>query len=172
MNASSWVHFYPHILQIQGRCSFVKIPKERQGDEEEEEEEPEEAAETGPKILAEIAEDEPMSRNEPAWTFRLSSSFSPKALVLARSQRWPGAYCVCRDAVFSNIYIGFGVKSYSEPFTPSLPAQVYREYPEIPTEAVDPSVEEEEEWEKINKPPEKEEEEGEDEEGDEEGEDD
>ncbi|MGL5072510.1 MAG: hypothetical protein ACRC61_14760 [Aeromonas salmonicida] len=47
---------------------------------------------------------------------------------------------------FDNIYIGWGMKSLGERFTPALPPPPQPEYPSGPeiTETVDPSVQEEE----------------------------
>lgn len=46
---------------------------------------------------------------------------------------------------FGNIYIGWGLKFIGEPFTPVMPPPPQSEYPSGPetTEALDPSVEEE-----------------------------
>ncbi|XP_072292946.1 radial spoke head protein 6 homolog A-like [Eucyclogobius newberryi] len=148
---SSWVHHTQHIL-VQGRCTWVNltIKAEELNDEEEEEkeEEPEEAEpEIGPPLLTTLSQDAELFHTPP-WSLRLSSYLVPEnAVAYVRSNLWPGAYAYATGKKFENIYIGWGLKYAGEGYSPPVPPPPQTEYPSGPeiTEALDPTVEKEQE---------------------------
>ncbi|KAJ8266596.1 hypothetical protein GJAV_G00132320 [Gymnothorax javanicus] len=148
---SNWVHHAQHILQ-QGRCVWVNLAEkpeedlEEEGDEEEKEEEPDEPEpEVGPPLLTPLSEDAEID-NTPPWTAKMSSTLIPQfAIAVLRSNLWPGAYAYATGKKFENIYIGWGMKFAGDGYTPPVPPAPQQEYPsgEEITEALDPSLEEE-----------------------------
>ncbi|KAF3835636.1 hypothetical protein F7725_028194, partial [Dissostichus mawsoni] len=124
---STWVHHVQHILQ-QGRCTWVNLAV-KPGDDSNEEGEGEEKEEEP---------DEP----EPEMSSVLTSQH---ALAVLRSNLWPGAYSYASGKKFENIYVGWGLKYSGEGFSQAVPPLPQKEYPSGPeiTEALDPSVEEE-----------------------------
>ncbi|KAM6985368.1 radial spoke head protein 4 homolog A [Aplochiton taeniatus] len=148
---SNWVHHVQHIL-LQGRCVWVNLAEkteenfDEEGDDEEKEEEPDEPEpEVGPPLLTPLSEDVEMF-NTPPWSLKMSSTLiSQFAVAVLRSNLWPGAYAYACGKKFENIYIGWGMKFAGEGYTPSIPPIPQQEYvsgPEI-TEALDPTLEEE-----------------------------
>ncbi|KAJ8275671.1 hypothetical protein COCON_G00074230 [Conger conger] len=149
---ANWVHHVQHILQ-QGRCVWVNLAEkpeedlEEEGDEEEGEEEPDEPEpEVGPPLLTPLSEDADIE-GTPPWSCKMSSTLIPQfAIAVLRSNLWPGAYAYATgNRKFENIYIGWGMKFVGEGYTPPMPPAPQREYPsgEEITEALDPSLEEE-----------------------------
>lgn len=148
---SNWVHHVQHILP-QGRCVWYNTAvkseeemEEEEGEEEEKEDEEEPEPEVGPPLLTPLSEDAEINQTPP-WTASLSSSLIPQyALAVLRSNLWPGAYTISSSKKFENIYIGWGVKYSPEGYSPPAPPPPQAEYPSGPeiTEAVDPTVEEE-----------------------------
>ncbi|KAE8293877.1 Radial spoke head protein 4-like protein A Radial spoke head-like protein 3 [Larimichthys crocea] len=148
---STWVHHVQHILQ-QGRCTWVNLalkPGEdsnEEGEAEEKEEEPDEPEpEVGPSLLTPLSQDAEMF-NTPPWSSKISSTLtSQHAVAVLRSNLWPGAYAYACGKKFENMYIGWGLKYAGEGYSPPVPPPPQKEYPsgsEI-TEALDPSLEEE-----------------------------
>ncbi|XP_017554707.1 radial spoke head protein 6 homolog A isoform X1 [Pygocentrus nattereri] len=148
---SAWVHHVQHINK-QGRCVWVNLAEkteedfEEEAEEEEKEEQPDEPEpEVGPPLLTPLSEDAEIN-NTPPWSIRLSSHLIPQyAVAYVRSNLWPGAHAYACGRKFENIYIGWGLKFLGEPYTPPVlpqPQQAYPSGPEI-TEALDPSLEEE-----------------------------
>ncbi|XP_072244860.1 radial spoke head protein 4 homolog A isoform X1 [Leuresthes tenuis] len=148
---SSWVHHVQHILQ-QGRCTWVNLavkPGEDSNEEaeaDEKEEEPDEPEpEVGPPLLTPLSQDAEVL-NSPPWSSKLSSTLtSQHAIAVLRSNLWPGAYAYACGKKFENIYVGWGLKYAGEGYSPPVPPLPWAEYysgPEI-TEALDPSLEEE-----------------------------
>ncbi|XP_019936355.1 radial spoke head protein 4 homolog A [Paralichthys olivaceus] len=147
---STWVHHVQHILP-QGRCTWMNMavnPEDlnEEGEAEETEEEPDEPEpEVGPPLLTPLSKDEEMF-NTPPWTSRMSSTLTPQhAIAVLRSNLWPGAFAYACAKKFENIYVGWGLKYAGEGYSPLVPPQPQREYPSDPeiTEALDPSLEEE-----------------------------
>ncbi|XP_010868801.1 radial spoke head protein 6 homolog A [Esox lucius] len=146
----SWVHHVQYILQ-QGRCKWVNLadkPEDdfEEADEEEKQEEPDEPEpEVGPALLSPISEDTDVAGTSP-WTSKMSSNLLPQfAIAVLRSSLWPGAYAYASGKKFENIYIGWGLKCSGRGYTPSIPSVPQQEYPSGPeiSEAMDPSLEEE-----------------------------
>ncbi|XP_035617242.1 radial spoke head protein 6 homolog A [Oncorhynchus keta] len=145
---STWVHHVQHILQ-QGRCVWVNLAEKPEDDfEEEADEEVKEEAdepEVGPPLLTPLSEDAEITTTPP-WSSKMSSTLiSQFAIAVLRSNLWPGAYAYASGKNFENIYFGWGLKFAGEAYTPTFPTMPLREYtsgPEI-TEALDPSMEEE-----------------------------
>ncbi|CAK6975024.1 radial spoke head protein 6 homolog A [Scomber scombrus] len=148
---STWVHHVQHILQ-QGRCTWVNLavkPGEEsneEGEAEEKEEEPDEPEpEVGPPLLTPLSQDAEMF-NTPPWSSKMSSTLtSQHALAVVRSNLWPGAYAYACGKKFENIYVGWGLKYSGEGYNPPVPPLPQKEYPSGPeiTEALDPTLEEE-----------------------------
>ncbi|XP_042339934.1 radial spoke head protein 6 homolog A [Plectropomus leopardus] len=148
---STWVHHVQHILQ-QGRCTWVNLAAKpgddsnEEGEAEEKEEEPDEPEpEVGPPLLTPLSQDAEMF-NTPPWTSKVSSALtSQHAVAVLRSNLWPGAYAYACGKKFENIYVGWGLKYTGEGYSPPVPPLPQREYPSGPeiTEALDPSLEEE-----------------------------
>ncbi|XP_056132818.1 radial spoke head protein 4 homolog A [Lampris incognitus] len=138
----TWVHHIQHILQ-QGRCTWVNLAVKPEEEKEEEPDEPEQ--ELGPPVLTPISEDAGMF-NTPPWTSMMSSSLTSQyAVAMLRSNLWPGAHAYTCGKKFENIYIGWGLKYAGEGFAPNLPPVPQKEYPSGPeiSEALDPTLEEE-----------------------------
>ncbi|CAL8348608.1 unnamed protein product [Gadus morhua 'NCC'] len=148
---SNWVHHVQHILK-QGRCTWVNLaakPEEEldeDGEAEEKEEEPDEPdPEVGPPLLTPLSEDKEI-RDTPPWSAKMSSTLNPQyAVAVLRSNLWPGAHAYACGKRFENIYAGWGLKCAGGFYMPSLPPAPQSEYPSGPeiTEALDPSLEEE-----------------------------
>jgi radial spoke head protein 4A len=155
----AWVHKNATIPK-QGRCTkFEEVEEGEEGGEEDEEaadgeegaegEEEEEEPEEEPGPLRAISEDKDLvpavGEGEEggggaaikAWSFCKSSSIKnlKHQVVCLRSHLWPGAYCVATPTSFSNIYVGYGVKN--EPFKPTMPPPVQKEYAGELIEATD-----------------------------------
>ncbi|XP_068449401.1 radial spoke head protein 4 homolog A [Clinocottus analis] len=151
---STWVHHVEHILQ-QGRCTWVNLAMKsgeesnEEGESEEKEELDEPEPEVGPLLYTPLSEDAEMFNVIP-WTSNLSSTLtSQHAVAVQRSNLWPGAYAYARGKKFENIYIGWGLKYAGQGYSPVIPPPPQKEYPSGPeiTEALDPSLEEEQELE-------------------------
>ncbi|XP_023269052.1 radial spoke head protein 6 homolog A-like [Seriola lalandi dorsalis] len=148
---SSWVHHVQHILP-QGRCTWINLavkPGEESnedGEVEEKEEEPDEPEpEVGPPLLTPLSQDAEIF-NIPPWTSKMSSTLtSQHAVAVLRSNLWPGAHAYACGKKFENIYIGWGLKYAGEGYRPPAPPLPQKEHPSGPeiTEAVDPTLEEE-----------------------------
>ncbi|KAI7813508.1 radial spoke head protein 6 homolog A [Triplophysa rosa] len=146
-----WVHHVQHIL-TQGRCVWINLTKKsgEDLDEDAEEEDHEEEAdepepETGPPLLTPLSEDANINDTSP-WSSMTSSNLIPQfCIAVVRSNLWPGAYAYVNGKKFGNIYIGWGMKYLGTAYTPVMPPQPQSEYPSGPeiTEALDPTVEEE-----------------------------
>uniref|UniRef100_A0A8C6WP51 Radial spoke head component 4A n=1 Tax=Neogobius melanostomus TaxID=47308 RepID=A0A8C6WP51_9GOBI len=140
MDLSSWAHHTQHILQ-QGRCTWVNLTLK--GDEEREEPEPE----VGPPMLTPLSQDDELFHTPP-WTLKMSSHLTPEhAVAFVRSNLWPGAFAYSTGKKFENVYVGWGLKFAGDGYSPPVPPPPQREYtsgPEV-TEALDPTVEDEQE---------------------------
>jgi len=152
---ASWAHHNQYILP-QGRCTWYNPYEQPEDDFEEEEEEEEEhnldqniIPESGPSLLASVSDDKGIG-SVPAWSTYPSSRVLPEyAVAVARSNIWPGAYAIAKESVFENIYVGWGKKYSAFTYAPPQPPLPQDEYPlsqEI-QEALDPTVQEEKEFE-------------------------
>nr|XP_040039460.1 radial spoke head protein 6 homolog A isoform X1 [Gasterosteus aculeatus aculeatus] len=144
---SNWVHHVQHILQ-QGRCTWVNLAAKsgedsnEEGEAEEKEEPDEPEPEVGPRLLDSLSKDSEMF-NIPPWTFKVSSTLTfQHAVAVQRSNLWPGAYAYACGKKFENIYVGWGLKYAGEGYSPPVPPLPQTQYPQM-TEALDPSLEEE-----------------------------
>ncbi|XP_029356680.1 radial spoke head protein 4 homolog A [Echeneis naucrates] len=148
---STWVHHVQHILQ-QGRCTWINMAvkpgedsNEDVEDEEREEEPDEPEPEVGPPLLTPLSQDAEIL-NTPPWSSKLSSTLtSQHAVAVLRSNLWPGAYTYAFGKKFENIYVGWGLKYTGDGHSPAVPLAPQKEYPSGPeiTEALDPTLEEE-----------------------------
>ncbi|KAM8873785.1 radial spoke head protein 4 homolog A isoform 2-T2 [Spinachia spinachia] len=150
---STWVHHIQYILQ-QGRCTWVNLAgktgedSNEEGEAEEKEEPDEPEPEVGPRLLDPLSKDSEMF-NVPSWSSMVSSTLTfQHAVAVQRSNRWPGAYAYACGKKFENIYVGWGLKYAGEGYSPPVPPLPQKEYAsdrkEI-AEALDPSLEEEQE---------------------------
>merc|ERR1712138_23468 len=100
--------------------------------------------ETGPQLLSSLQLDEPVGTH-PAWTTRRSTNFHPNfGVVCVSSNLWPGAHAYSDGRSFANIYVGYGHKFATEPYSPPAPPPSQQEYAgEDIAESTDPSREEE-----------------------------
>ncbi|KAI8464163.1 MAG: flagellar radial spoke protein 4 [Monoraphidium minutum] len=144
--AANWAHRYPH-LKEQGRCAVHR--REPPEGEEDTFEWTEEEQEEGPELLS-PAEGDAEVLGGAAWTPLFSSAAEHVKYQVAglRSNQWPGAFCACQGARFTNVYVGWGVKNAA--FVPTPPPPVAREYDaalvesrELPRKAAPPAEGEE-----------------------------
>ncbi|XP_008322109.1 radial spoke head protein 6 homolog A-like [Cynoglossus semilaevis] len=150
---STWVHHVQHILP-QGRCTWLNLsmkPSEdidEDEDMEEAEEEPDEPEpEVGPPLLTPLSQDAELF-NTPPWTSKMSSTLtSVHAIAVLRSNLWQGGHAYASGKKFENIYVGWGVKSAGDGFSPSVPPTPLKEYvgDEEITEVPDPTPRDERE---------------------------
>ncbi|KAI8909826.1 radial spokehead-like protein [Gorgonomyces haynaldii] len=157
-NIANWCHHVQYILP-QGRAVWENPQakpegEEQEQEEEEEEEQPEIEPEQGPQLLTPIANDEAHG-TLPSWSAKLCSLLSPAKFspVVLRSNRWPGAYTVAYNDKFANIYVGDGLKDIpsGHHVAPKLP-EIQKEYvqpegQELLQEQLDPTVEQEKQYE-------------------------
>lgn len=152
----AWVHHRSHILQ-QGRVNWFN-PKDLEdgGNEDEAEEEEEEneedggkakfEPEIGPALLTPLSEDVATEKVIP-WTTQLSQQYNPSnAMVVIRSNVWPGAFSFAIQRVHDCLYVGWGSKYVTRNYSPPSIPLIEEDYligPEV-MEILDPSVEEEE----------------------------
>ncbi|KAJ8954788.1 hypothetical protein NQ318_014899 [Aromia moschata] len=155
---SFWVHHTQYILP-QGRTTWWNpnpMPElgEGMGEELGEGEEPEAPRggpepETGPPLLTPLSEDAAVEA-VPAWSVRSSSNIIDDfAIVVVRSNLWPGAYCFSTQGkLFQNVYLGYGHKYMEHNFSPLPLPPIQQEYPIGPEimEVTDPTGAEEEQW--------------------------
>jgi len=135
-SATGWVTRYPGILDI-GRTTNPPS--------EEEEADEEDAKPKGPEPQKEIL---PLSSIEPTeWATSCVVQGGPPVAV-ARSTRWPGAYCAYKLAgktqIFTSLYIGYGHETLKVPFRLEAPPPFQAE-PEEVTEQEDMPLEQENE---------------------------
>merc|ERR1712146_719261 len=84
-------------------------------------------AEEGAPLLTPLQNDEDVD-GHPAWSVRLTNTaHTAYAAVCVSSNRWPGAHAFAVNTTFANVYIGWGTKYSSEPFSPALPPMVQQE---------------------------------------------
>jgi hypothetical protein len=131
LEADSWCHLAGGVLKI-GRATNPPV-SEGEGEEEEAPELEEEVPALTPiSGDAPVADPLPESGTEaPAWSIKL---YCPQArdgaVVIAKSNRWPGAYSAVVKGEHANLYIGYGAEATAKPFTPTPP-------PPISSEAAD-----------------------------------
>lgn len=163
LNVHAWIHFRCHILP-QGRVNWFN-PKdledvdeeaeEEEEDEEGEEKEGEPVPEEGPHLLTPCVED--LSNEKISlWTTKMTQRYNPSnAMVVIRSNLWPGAFSFSVERVHDNLYVGWGTKFVTRNYSPMPIPQCEDEYPtdgpEI-MEIADPTIEEEEAWRLAHEP--------------------
>lgn len=165
LNVHSWVHHRCHILP-QGRVNWFN-PKDLEDVDEEAEEEEEDddgeegdekegepVPEEGPHLLTPCIEDTTNERIA-MWTTKMTQRFNPSnAIVVVRSNLWPGAFSFSVERVHDNLYIGWGTKFVTRNYSPMPIPPIEEEYPIGPEvmEIADPTIEEEEAWRLAHEP--------------------
>ncbi|XP_054723318.1 radial spoke head protein 4 homolog A-like [Uloborus diversus] len=153
-----WVHSRPAILD-QGRCTPMSHSEEEKEEEEnadEEEKEKDDAEdeegddekdddeieifeairETSVPLLRTIADDKAIGRLDP-WIVSLSSKLLvEKAIIILRSNLWPGAYTFYDGKIFDHIYIGYGFKYSAFHYAPPIYVPWQKEY-KVDTEVIE-----------------------------------
>ncbi|KAH7825260.1 putative radial spoke head protein 6 [Monocercomonoides exilis] len=155
---AAWVHARPPIL-VQGRVEKWPPPKAEGEEEEAEAEEGEEKespfevweGEDDPntgrnlKLKKGIEEDKKLLDGQiPSFSIKKDTVLDESPILL-RSNYWPGAYTLAyggRKAQITSIYIGWGKKYTTLPFTMPPPPVIPEEHPEM-DEQIDPTVDEE-----------------------------
>ncbi|XP_035214101.1 radial spoke head protein 6 homolog A-like [Stegodyphus dumicola] len=159
---NAWVHSRPAIL-YQGRCSAMKPedvaeedgekeePDEGEGEEEDEDENEEEKEEpeileaikeTEVPALRSISEDKGVGKLQP-WIVNLSSKLATEmALLIVKSNLWPGSFTFYDGKQYENLYIGYGYKFSVYHYAPMLPVTTEVEY-KAGSEILEPEDEEE-----------------------------
>ena len=161
MSPENWVHHVPYILP-QGRTVWQNpFPKAEAGDGEDQEDEAKDEEpvepETGKDILTMIAADDDHEK-VPAWHIATAAKFLTKhSPVYVRSNRWPGATSIIYNDMFTNVYVGYGLKDLGAEQAIVLPAlpTIQKEWSQEDEngelielkEQVDPSVDQEEAYE-------------------------
>jgi len=107
--------------------------EEKKDDDDDEKKKPAEEEEPDEPIslLATIDKDEASVTPDGCWTFRMANSDGvpvPHAPVSAHSLIWPGAVTVARRNTFVNVYVGWGLKYSSTPYTPPPPPVIQAEF--------------------------------------------
>ncbi|XP_014240712.1 radial spoke head protein 6 homolog A-like [Cimex lectularius] len=144
-----WMHCRQYILP-QGRTKYWKKPDDfgEFGEAWADWDEDELKGRFGPPPLTLISRDDSPDADK-CWSLRRAyRSMGKNQIVMARSNVWPGAFCVNRGYTFVNIYVGLGTKHFANYFWPSPVPPIWWEYehgPEI-MEIADPTPEEEEAW--------------------------
>jgi radial spoke head protein 4A len=143
MEPKSWVHCVPQML-AEGRVTKYKPEDDDANPDEEEDTNAPVQNEWVHPFLADVAHDKPLSfvshsrSSFPAWALRKAyhNESSVNRLYLARSLRWPGAFCYaeCEDdkpgANFQNMYVGNGLPNREGVvFVPAHPPLACCEFP-------------------------------------------
>ncbi|XP_075982602.1 radial spoke head protein 4a [Anticarsia gemmatalis] len=157
-NLTYWVHHGRHILK-QGRTIWWNPNVEmEEGLEEEDVDEgpPPVPPETGPSLFSPLSEDARIEGLSP-WSTRISSILTPeKALVIIRSNIWPGAVAYATAGKRSEcMYVGWGLKFQPPNFSPLQLPYPQDEYPIGPEvmEMADPTFADEEAYRIAHLPP-------------------
>ncbi|CAH0594510.1 unnamed protein product [Chrysodeixis includens] len=156
-NLTYWVHHGRHILK-QGRTLWWN-PNAGMDEalEEEEDEGPAPVEpETGPNLFSPLSEDARIEGLS-AWSTRISSTLcSDRALVVIRSNCWPGAVAYATTGKKSEcMYVGWGLKFQPPNFSPlqlPRPQDEYAIGPEV-MEMADPTFADEEAYRIAHLPP-------------------
>lgn len=156
-NLTYWVHHGRHILK-QGRTLWwnPNAGMDEALEEEEDEGPPPVEPEVGPSLFSPLSED---ARIEglPAWSTRVSSTLCPdRALVVIRSNTWPGAVAYATTGKKSEcMYVGWGLKFQPPNFSPLQLPWPKDEYPIGPEvmEMADPTFADEEAYRIAHLPP-------------------
>ncbi|XP_054720444.1 radial spoke head protein 6 homolog A-like [Uloborus diversus] len=146
-------------LILQGRCTPMSQSEEEKEEEEnadEEEKEKDDAEdeegddekdddeieifeairETSVPLLRTIADDKAIGRLDP-WIVSLSSKLLvEKAIIILRSNLWPGAYTFYDGKIFDHIYIGYGFKYSAFHYAPPIYVPWQKEY-KVGTEVIE-----------------------------------
>lgn len=126
--ADNWVHRLGGVLRS-GRATNPPVAE----DEEAEDAEEEVAALAPVSGDAPVADPLPDSGTAtPAWSLtRYCPQARDAAVVVAKSNRWPGAFSAVVGGKHANLYIGYGAEATAAPFTPAAPPLILREAAEV-----------------------------------------
>ncbi|PFH38498.1 radial spokehead family protein [Besnoitia besnoiti] len=97
-----------------------------------------------------ITEDPELPGGQTAWLCKLAGDCAnygtdgvSYAVVVMKSMRWPGAVTVYQNKKFTNVYVGYGIKAWLNPFFPVAPDDV-QEDPEDLEEQPEPQPQDDE----------------------------
>jgi hypothetical protein len=145
-STEAWGHHYPNILNA-GRITH-QAPDVPEDQVEEELAKLEEEDKVLEKLMG-INEDAPIPPLESAWLMKIvgdDQPYNPEgeeegtltyAANVIKSLRWPGAYTVAYNGDYTNIYIGYGLKSNAgapkeKSYSPTSPPDVMEDPSETP----------------------------------------
>lgn len=114
----SWVHLYYELNKI-GRTK----PKRIINEDNEEVDDPD-----GPEVVPALTS---IESEEESWTIRtyphVGQNVTP-SIVSLKSERWLGAYAVFTGGRTTNIYMGYGIKTTEDNYSPEPPLPTMKEY--------------------------------------------
>ncbi|EGR33145.1 radial spoke head protein, putative [Ichthyophthirius multifiliis] len=131
----TWCHLHP-FLNTQGRQTYYIDPslnEEQKAAAEEEAQKEENVSERLKDIAEEKTENEETQLN---WIVREcgdSQQFSTDeatlqySVIVIKSKTWVGHYTICNNKRWTNIYIGYGLKTNQQPFVPIQPEDMCAE---------------------------------------------
>jgi len=135
LSGDNWSHHRRYLFK-QGRTKFWKEETEddAQAQNKDADEEP-------VPLLRALSDDEPAGTS---WTFRRSSEGAGTAhdAVSAHSLIWPGAVSIFKGKTLASVYVGYGQRYLSQPYSPPAPPAVQQEFvPKASDEDKEPMVE-------------------------------
>lgn len=145
----SWVHFHPYILGA-GRATHAEPESVPEGEDPEEVKAKIQEEDPPVERLRAITEDEPISETEKLWRLKIYGdnqvyAMKPPAegnisysVGAWQNVKWPGAYTVFKGEKWTNIYLGWGIKSGGSAFEPVGPPKILDD-PEDPAEQPEPT---------------------------------
>jgi radial spoke head protein 4A len=115
-DVGAWVHRSSEIT-TSGRCK-KEVKLDEEGNPVEDADAPEEIP-----PLREVSSDK-----EGAWVAKTCGGGGAHSLAVLKSQLWPGAVAVGYGKRFTNVYVGYGVKTESKSYTPQAPPAIGGEF--------------------------------------------
>lgn len=125
--AENWEHARPYIMKS-GRTE--NAPQDEEEDQDQEQlEQPKERFLPISDDVDETGEI-PLSETTNVWNISIQPNEADLyAASVASSMTWPGAFTVAKDKTVVSIYVGYGHRYRSTPYTPPPPPPVQLEFP-------------------------------------------